>query len=104
MLCAKLSKICPSQEAAPRRTPGYLPTFYSLREPSAAGGMQRGKSGKSVLFQDEQLTKRNHAALSAERAVSNRASCKLVAAARKWWFGAGPGRVVVTRRRWLMKA
>jgi hypothetical protein len=45
---------------------------------------------------------RNHAAVSAERAYGSRAPCKLIAAARKWWFGAEPDRVVGARRRWQM--
>jgi len=82
---AKLSKICPSQEAAPRRTPGHLPIFCSLCGPSVGDGCSVEGMESQFCFRMNSLQRtRNHGAVGAERALSNRASCKLVAAARKW--------------------
>ena len=58
-------------------------------------GIQNGKRGQSVLFINESLRwPRNVEAVSAEGALSTRAFCKLVAAARKERFGAKPGSAV----------
>jgi hypothetical protein len=62
--------------------------------------IQSGKRGQSVLFINESLRwPRNVEAVSAEGALSTRAFCKLVAAARKERFGAKLDSAVAMKRR-----
>jgi hypothetical protein len=70
----------------------------SLCGPSPGAGMQSGKRGQSVLFNNAQLTTAEKRC-SAEGARRTRAFRKLVAAARNPRFGAKPGSAVAVRRR-----
>jgi hypothetical protein len=55
---AKLSKTCQSQEDTHWAHPCSLRNhLLTLRAPAVGEGIQSGKSGKSVLFNNEQLTK-----------------------------------------------
>jgi hypothetical protein len=70
----------------------------SLNGPSPGAGIQSGKRGQSVLFNNAQLT-RARETIRAEGARRIRAFRKLVAAARNPRFGAKPGSAVAVRRR-----
>ena len=69
--------------------------------PPLGAGIQSGRRGQSVLFNQMHSLRgpRNDAAVSAEGALSTRALCKLVAAARNPRLGAKPGSAVVVRQR-----
>jgi hypothetical protein len=75
----------------PGRTPAHRAIICSLSASSLGVGIQSGKRGQSVLFNDEQLTMAEKRC-SRKRGRRSGHSCfrKLVAAARKERFGAKP--------------
>jgi len=93
------------RKRTPRRTPAHH-TIHLLTSWTSSPGeeTQAGKGGISFVSHGQLTMAEVGCSRKRGSALSTRAFCKLVVAARKERFGATPGRAVTVRRRWHMNS